>query len=248
MPFRDTIYAGGVAVNRQYAEKCLAVDSDIQNADLYVLEWAAHNIKMDRTDSMTEAIKYLLTNDYIFVGINGDAVDFMPLLSTMRSVTNTPIMIATGSFTTEMEIAALDNGADLFARWHDSPCNNVESVLAHISRVVRRSQMPRPDSKVMVYQKLLIAPLQRNVFVGNERIDLTRQEFDLLYVLMTNPGVALTYKQIYGHVWGDEYEDTDREMLRSAIKRLRIKLKIDPSESEYIETVREVGYRFPLAE
>jgi len=137
-------------MNREYAEKCLAVDSDIENAKLYVFEWAEHNVKMDRADDMAEAIQHLLSfNDYIFVGINGDAVDFMPLLKKMRSITNTQIMIVTSDFTTEKEIAALENGADLYARWHKNPKGNVASVLAHIARTSERAKQYKPLTNIL---------------------------------------------------------------------------------------------------
>jgi len=75
---------------------------------------------MERVDNMTEGIEKLLLNEYLYVGINSDAVDFMPLLRTMRSVTHTPLLIVTGNFKTEDEVAALERGADLYARWHQT--------------------------------------------------------------------------------------------------------------------------------
>ena len=93
----------------------------------------------------------------------------------------------------------------------------------------------------------MLAPSYRNtVFVGNEKIELTRQEFDLLYYLMLHHGKVLSYKQIYRRVWGSDYEDAEREVLRNAIKRLREKLKTRPDGSEYIKTVLDVGYSFSL--
>lgn len=224
----------------------MAIDSDIDNADYYVTEWAERGVSMDRVDNMTEGIEKLLSDKYIFVGINGDAVDFMPLLNTMRSVTYTPIMIVTGDFTTEKEIAALDSGADLYARWHNSPEGNVSSVLAHITRLAVRSQMPPPDSKIIVYKKLLIAPLQQSVFIGNNKLDLTSKEFDVLYMFMSNPGCVFSPEQIYNEVWGLRFNNTTKEVIRTMMKRLRQKLQIDPqsSEFEYIKNIRDVGYSF----
>ncbi len=231
------------------SEKCLAVDSDAAIADSYTTAWARHNISMDRADTMTDAIKKLLfCENYIFVGINGDAVNFMPLLSTMRSVTGTPILVVTSRFTTKAEVAALDSGADLFTLWHQSVEDNIASVLAHVAYAARQPIRKVNPRKVMVYKDLLVASFryQRGVFVGNSKIDLTRREFDILYYLMANHGKALTYNQIYKRIWGQEYADTSRDVLRNAVKRLREKLRIDPDGTEYIETVRDVGYCFPL--
>jgi len=53
------------------------IDSEIQNTNLYVFEWAANNIEMDRADNMAKAMEYLSSNEYVFVGINGDTLDYM---------------------------------------------------------------------------------------------------------------------------------------------------------------------------
>ena len=135
-------------MNKEYAGKCLAVDSDIENAKLFVFEWAEHNIKMDRSADMTEAMEYLSSNDYIFVGINGDTVDFMPLLKEMRSMTDTPILIIAQDFTTEAEIATLENGADLCIRLENKLSGNVTPVLAHITRISERAKHYEPLTNI----------------------------------------------------------------------------------------------------
>ena len=224
--------------------KCLAVDSDLNVANPHVTEWASRGVSMDRVDNMTDAIKELLVNDYIFVGINGDATDYMPLLKTMRSVTNTPIMIVTGSFTTEKEIEALGNGADLYARWHNDAKGNVSSVLAHITRLAERSKMPRPISHVIVHNNLLIAPLQHCAFIGNEKLDLTTKEYDFLLLLMENFGCMLPPEEIYEKVWGMPYDENSKNAIWTLVKRLRQKLQTYPTALNYIKTLRDVGYSF----
>ena len=228
--------------------KCLAVDCDFDVSNAYVQEWNNRNIEMDCVSDMTEAIEKLLSQkDYIFIGINGDATDYMPLLQTMRSVTHFPIFIVTRNenFTTDNEVAALNNGADLYARWHLNPIDNVASVLAHINRLSVRSKMPRPVTNIMVYKNLLIAPLSRRVFVGNKEIKLTRKDFDLLHFLMVNYGIVMTYTQIYKRVWGGDYIESEHYVLWNVVKRVRGKLKDAPGGIDYIETVRDYGYRFP---
>ena len=82
----------------------LAIDSDIELANSEAVAWAKHGIEMDRVDNMVEAIQRLMYNDdYIYIGINSDAVDCMPLLSMMASITNTPILIATSTFTMDKQ-------------------------------------------------------------------------------------------------------------------------------------------------
>ena len=228
--------------------KCLAVDSDFDIANSYVLEWERRCVSMECVDDMTEGIqKLLLDDEYIFVGINGDAVDFMPLLRTMRSVTNIPvfIVVSDSNFTTESEVAAIEEGADLYARWHKSPENNVTSVLAHIERLSARSRMPRPVSDIRVCRYLLIAPLQHSVFVKNKKIEISKIEFDILYHFMDNRGLVLTAAQIYRRVWNEDYRESNNEAVKSSIKRIRKKISGNENDTDFIENIRGVGYKMP---
>ena len=223
--------------------KCLAVDSDFDTSSKYVLEWERRGVSMDCANNMIEAIQMLQSgNEYIFVGINGDVIDFMPLLNTMRSVTNTPILIATGDFTTEKEIAALEEGADLYARWHSTPEDNVSSVLAHIARKTMRNAA---IGNVLIYKNLLIAPTQRIVFIDNTKIDLTRREYDLLFYLINNQDKALTYKQIYNSAWKGVHDNFSKDAVKGVVKRLREKLNENNGSEIKIMNIRDVGYRLP---
>ena len=227
--------------------KYINVDKDVDIANAHADVWKDLGIRLQRFDDMTETIQELLTNtEYLCITINSDTVDFMPLLSTMRSLTNIPILIATDSFTTQKEVAALENGADLYTPWHEKPEDNMASVMAHVTQLSERSKMPRPSTKVMVYKGLLIAPIYRTVFVDNKRIDLTRQEYDLLYYLMMNHGKVLSYNEIFNSVWGSDYDGSERKVLRNAVKRLREKLKVDSKNIGHIKTVLDYGYTFPF--
>ncbi len=219
--------------------KYLAVDSDVALANYEACAWAKRGIGMERVHDMTDGIKKLLTGEYLFVGINDDAVDFMPLLLTMGSVTNIPILIVTSSFDTATEVAALGNGADLYARWHKTSEENVASVLAHIAK---KTAKKTPVQKVLVHNNLLLSPLQRCVFIKNERIDLTPHEYGLLNYLMANHGIVLTYKQIYSRVWGCKYTESAAKVIRSTVARLRKKTSADAREHGLIENVWGVGF------
>ena len=226
--------------------KCLAVDSDLNIASVHTLAWAKHGITMDCAKNMTEAIHMLQSIqpwEYIFVGINGDVIDFMPLLSTMRSVTNTFIMIATSHFTTEKEIEALKNGADLYARWHNSPDDNVSSVLAHIARKTKRDDVL---DKVLIHNDIILAPSQHYAFIGNKPLDLTPHEFDLLHFFIANAGRVLAYGQIFSAVWNEEYDNSAYSTIKSMVQRLRKKIAKAGGNRINIQNKWGIGYKLPL--
>jgi len=222
----------------------LAVDSDLDIASTFVKEWAERNIKMERVDTMPEAIQKLLHYEYIFVGINGEVTNFMPFLLEMRSATNIPIMIAVNmnNFDADKQVAALKNGADLYAPWHFTPSGNVSAVLAQIERINATKKAPQ---QFYFHNELLLSVAYRTVYIGTIKVNLTRQEFDMLHFLMMNHGKPLRYSQIYKQVWKGNYDEVSPEVLRNAIKRLRGSLGTAPDGSAYIENIHDFGYRFP---
>lgn len=76
-----------------------------------------------------------------------------------------------------------------------------------------------------------------------QAVDLTRKEYDVLYLLVSNPGTAVSRDQIYSHVWGSE-RNVDTSIVTDCISSLRQKLGLHTKDTDYIKTVFRVGYRF----
>ena len=82
------------------------------------------------------------------------------------------------------------------------------------------------------------------VKVGNEQIDLTPSEFDLLAALMAEPGRVFTRRELLDRLQGGMTYDGYERMINVHISNLRNKIEVDPSSPRYIETVYGTGYRF----
>jgi DNA-binding response OmpR family regulator len=90
---------------------------------------------------------------------------------------------------------------------------------------------------------LTVDPARRHArFDGNE-IELTAHEFDLLYLLASNPGIVFSREALVGRVWGDDTYVTSRSV-DTLIKRIRKKIEPDPDEPRFILTVWGTGYKF----
>jgi len=230
----------------------ISIEKNVEGFEMFKALWAARGIIGIRADTMTEGIEKAIeveksaTDELYFIDIVADDIDYMPQLKILHDETAAPILIATSTYNDDEHHEALNNGADFYGGYCDTPEKNINAVNASINSIGRRAKKKAPPAQVMVYKNLLLALPQRSVFVGDKKIDLTRQEFDILEYLMTNRGKVLSYRQIYGRVWGGEYEDAERHILWNAIKRLREKLNIAPGDYDYIETVRDYGYRFPI--
>ena len=99
------------------------------------------------------------------------------------------------------------------------------------------------ETDCTVFQGMTIDNLNRLVLVNDIQVELTGKEFDLLSFLAANKGKVFTKKQIYTHVWEEEYAFDDSNIM-SFISKLRKKIEPDPEHPFYILTVRGVGYRF----
>ena len=90
--------------------------------------------------------------------------------------------------------------------------------------------------------ELNIIPEQHKVLRQGKEINLTNIEFRILYMLAIHKGITLSKEKIYNYVWNGEYLQDDSN-ITSHIRRLRKKIENDPSQPEYIQTVRGVGYK-----
>jgi DNA-binding response OmpR family regulator len=96
---------------------------------------------------------------------------------------------------------------------------------------------------ILQYKAMTIDRSRRVVILNDERLELTPKEFDLLYLLASNPGTTYDRKKLLNLVWGydfDGYEHT----VNTHINRLRIKIEKDLNKPEYVLTTWGVGYRF----
>jgi DNA-binding response OmpR family regulator len=116
----------------------------------------------------------------------------------------------------------------------------VEELIARIQAVVRRASGEQLTQ--LTADGLVVNLITRDVLRGDERIDLTAREFNLLELLMRSQGRVFTRTQILEHVWGYDF-DPQTNVVDVYIRRLRAKIDVS-SEPSRIETVRSVGYRF----
>jgi two-component system catabolic regulation response regulator CreB len=134
-------------------------------------------------------------------------------------------------------VRALEIGADDYVTKPFSP----REVVARVSAVLRRIE-PEKESTKSVRPRLTVQQESRRSFVDRKGVELTRVEFDLLALLLSEPGNVFSRPKIIDRVWGQGFALSDRT-IDSHVKALRKKIVDAGGESEWIETVRGVGYR-----
>lgn len=143
----------------------------------------------------------------------------------------------------EDKVAGLRMGADDYLTKPFS----LNELMARVNSLIRRFTTLNPTSTIdinnLTLKNMVIDKENRIVSINAVPVDLTSKEFDLLYFLASNKGRVFTKKQIYTHVWAEEYAFDDNNIM-SFISKLRKKIEPDPEHPFYILTVRGVGYRF----
>jgi len=177
----------------------------------------------------------LILLDLMLPGIDGFQV--CKALKECAITKGMPIIMLTAKGEDSDIVTGLELGADDYITKPFSP--NV--LLARIKSALRKSLTPVVNDKSKIkIESLVINPGKHEVFINDERIDLTSTEFKVLHLLAKQPGWAFSRYQIVGLIKGDDYSVTDRAV-DVTIVGLRKKLG---EYGGHIETVRGVGYRF----
>ncbi len=179
--------------------------------------------------------------DLILLDLMLPGIDGLELCRLIRKGRDIPIIMLTARGEDVDKIVGLELGADDYIT---KPFNTRE-LIARIRAVLRRYSATPGDnrSKVIQVGQLRIDSSRRKVFRGDEKVDLTAREFDLLYLLATHPGRVFNRENLLESVWGSQYY-ADLRTVDVHIRRLRGKLEAEPGDPEYILTKWGVGYYF----
>lgn len=177
------------------------------------------------------------TPDLIVLDLALPDEDGLDLLASIRDDDGPPVIVVSGRTSVGDRVLGLDAGADDYV---SKPVASHE-LIARVRAVLRRFDEPE---RRLVYGPLEIDSESRQVVLAGEPVELTRKEFDLLAVLVANPGRAFSRRELLAEVWGSapEYQGTDT--VTEHVRRLRQKLGDDPGVPDWIVTMRGIGYRF----
>jgi DNA-binding response OmpR family regulator len=151
------------------------------------------------------------------------------------------VVVCTQGATVAQRVRGLRLGAD---DWIAKP-SHPEEVTARIEAVVRRRRRSRPsvDQISMLAGEIEIRADQFQAFVGDNSLELTRREFELVQVLSEASGRVIEREEIYQRVWGYAMAHGDRSV-DVFVRKLRAKLQRHSPDWEYIHTHFGIGYRF----
>lgn len=173
--------------------------------------------------------------DLMLPDIQGDDI-----CKEMRNVSNVYIVMITARGTLDNKVEGFNIGADEYLVKPVSPRELVARVKALETRKEREE-----NKETLLFDKgnMKIHLQERVVKVNNEIVNLTPNEFDLLYELAVSPGRVFTREQLIEAVMGIDFDGFDRT-IDVHIKNLRKKIEEDTKNPKYIKTVTGIGYKF----
>jgi DNA-binding response OmpR family regulator len=146
-----------------------------------------------------------------------------------------PIIMLTARDTLEDKVVGLDSGADDYLVKPFA----FEELLSRVRALSRRQRITLPPD--LTFGNLVLKTSTQEVYIGNEKVDVTLKEFRILEFFMTHPGEVLTRQKIIDHLWDFHFNPLSRVM-DVHINNLRNKLQ-SHKHGPILETIRGVGYR-----
>ena len=223
--------------------KILLVDDEVLITDslTYSLEREGFSVRsaVDGSQALKTIDEFqpdLIVLDLILPDMSG-----FDVCRRLRTNYTTPVIMLTARGEEIDRILGLEVGADDYLAKPFS----FRELLARIRAVLRRVELDRLTSQAQPIdmRNIRLDPIAWRVFKGEQEVQLSAREFDLLGVLMRNAGRALSREELLALVWGEEWIG-DPRTLDVHVRWLRLKIEDDPASPQYIQTVRGYGYRF----
>lgn len=218
--------------------KMLIVD-DEQNIREIIREYAEfEGYETDETDDGMKAVRMAREENYdlIIMDVMMPKLDGYSAVKEIRKFSDVPVIILSARVEEYDKLFGFEIGVDDYVTKPFSP----KELMARISAVLKRT---RPKKKELIKSDgLEIDIAGRNVFVDGEKVEMTPKEYELLFYLVENNGIAISREKLLSNVWGYDFYGDDRtvdthiKMVRSSLGKYRDK----------IVTLRGLGYKIEL--
>ena len=212
-------------------------DVDIRRLVADALSSSGHDI--DTAGKALEGLELAVKDhpDLVIMDLGLPDIDGTELLRMIRAVSEVPVVVITARGEDEVVVSTLDAGADDYLVKPFS----VSQLEARVRAVLRRRESGSEGDRLSVGE-LTLSPGRREAFLGDQALDLTPKEFDLLRVLMERAGQVVSKRELLAEVWREPYGGSDHTV-DVHLSWLRNKLGETASEPRHLVTVHGVGVK-----
>jgi len=225
-------------------EKILVVDDEPNILELIKFNLENNGFKVitacngERALEMIKAENpVLILLDVMLPGVDG--FELCKIIRRKNETSDIPIILITAKSEEIDKILGLEIGADDYITKPFS----VRELIARVKAVLRRADKKDKNEKIIKISDIIIDVDKHEVTVKGKKIELTPKEFELLKLFALNPGRVFSRDYLLEKIWGYDYLG-DTRTVDVHIRHLRQKIEENSDETNYIETVRGVGYKF----
>ena len=197
------------------------------------------NEAFEAEDGM-EAVRLCRENDYdvILMDVMMPHLDGFSAVKEIKKMKDIPVIMLSARGEEYDKLFAFELGVDDYVTKPFSP----KEVMARIHAVTKRRNVAPTGNEILKFEGLEIDMAGRNVYVDGAKAELTPKEYELLFYLVRNKGIALSREKLLYDVWGFDFYGDDRTV-DTHIKMLRSNLK---EYRKFIVTLRGLGYKFEV--
>lgn len=173
-------------------------------------------------------------------------LDGIAVTARIREEHNIPVILLTAKSEDTDKILGLNIGADDYITKPFNPVEMLARVRAQLRRYLNLGGMPKNESQLLI-DGIELNHREKKVTLDGEPVSLTPTEYDILKLLMENPGKVFSSAEIYGCVWNDRAYKAEGTVAVH-IRHLREKLEINPAEPRFLKVVWGQGYKVERSE
>ncbi|WP_227939470.1 response regulator transcription factor [Alkalihalobacillus deserti] len=219
----------------------LIVEDEIPISQVLKVYLQKANFKIEQAFDGNEALsKFENSNPaLVLLDVMLPGKDGWEILKEIRQISSCPVIMLTALGDVHYRLTGLNGGADDYI----SKPFIADEVIARVQAVLRRStNSSEQEETVLRFGKLEIDCKSHRVMIDNLEVVLTPRDLSLLLFLARHPNQTFSRDQLIEHVWGWEYDGSDRAV-DLAIKRMRQALSNWPESEGEIKTLRGLGYQ-----
>ncbi|WSB12465.1 response regulator transcription factor [Streptomyces cyaneofuscatus] len=215
------------------ARRVLVVERNDKDAEVLVCALRRQGCSVQSVTTGGEALQSYGDVDLVLIDLELPDLDGLEVCRGIRSTCDVPVIVVTARGSELDRVLGLQAGADDYL----VKPYGFRELMARVEAVMRRSQAQEPLIRTISHGPLRIDADTRKVTLHDRRIELTRKEFDLLYLLASQPDTVIPRKRLIHQVWGDSWS---RRTVDTHVSSLRNKL----GNRNWVVTVRGVGFSF----
>ena len=222
----------------------LVCDDDKEIVEAIEIYLAQEGYNVIKAYDGEQAIRALKENDIqlLIIDIMMPKLDGIHATLKIREYSSIPIIILSAKSEDADKILGLNIGADDYVTKPFNPLELVARVKSQLRRYTKLGNLNTDNNAVFRAGGLVINDETKEVTVDGEPVKLTPIEFDILYLLASNPGRVFGTDEIFERVWHEKFYEANNTVMVH-IRRLRGKMKDDTREDKIITTVWGVGYK-----